>query len=170
MDHFQQQSFFDTEKDEEECSYEKHLDCVIEIIGQLATSADRLIYEKLFKSVVTEWEDVEAPVFQERITNAWEFLGVINYHGSDHFLCELTISELECSVRSKIRDLPLHEQLLFNLANCSACFDWDEFKRDTSTEVDNMVKYLTHGETFEETVRVISKAIRSHAPVYHPYD
>jgi hypothetical protein len=170
MDLFQQQSFFDTENEEEECSYENHLDCVIEIIEQLATSADRPIYDKLFKSVVTDWQNMEAPVSQERITNAWEFLGVINYHGSDHFFCELTISELECTVRSKIRDLPLHEQILFNLANGSACFDWDEFKRDTSTGAESMVKYLTHGETFEETVRVISKAIRSHAPVYYPYD
>ncbi|WP_058553743.1 hypothetical protein [Thiohalocapsa sp. ML1] len=172
MHDFEQRSLFDDKsEDDSEYTYEQQVDCLIEVMGELATSARRPIFDKLFKSVVREWKMAEPPDPEEGITNAWEFLGVINYHGSDHGLCEFTISELQDTVERKIRDLPLHERILFNLANTTSCHDWDDFKRGfTSTRAEDVLNYLSQDEPLEESSKVAADTIRSRAPVYHPYD
>ncbi len=155
-----------------ESENEEQLECLIGMVTELAESSDKLIFEKVFSKVVMELKKVDSPDNIENINNKWDFLGVINYHGGDHFLYQATVDDLKATVFSIINDLPLYERFLLIVANSDVDgLFWDDFKSGmTYTDVTTVMKYFLKEEPFWEAVDVLSEAIQSHAPFYSPYD
>jgi len=151
-----------------EDDYENHLDVLIELITQFSKVANNSIYQSVFNTVVSQLKKAESPDSNEMVSNGWEFLGVINYYGSDHGLYDLTVSYLKEIVGDTINSLPLHERFLFILANCQGYFNWrKDFKHDV-LDIESLIKYMTTGEPFHEAAAYIADAIQSHAPNFTP--
>jgi hypothetical protein len=151
-----------------EDDYENHVDVLIELISQFSEVADNSIYQTVFNTVVNHLKQEESPECIETVNNAWEFLGVINYHGGDHGLYEIAVADLRGIVENTIKCLPLHERFLFILANCQGYFNWQkDFKHDVF-DTETLIKYMTTGEPFYEAAAYITSAIQSHAPDFAP--
>ncbi|WP_262966882.1 hypothetical protein [Methylobacter psychrophilus] len=148
--------------------YEGHVDVLIELITKFSELADKSVYQSVFNAVVSELKQIESP--DSKATNAWEFLGVINYYGHDHGLCEVAESDLRDTVENAINSLPLHERFLFILANRQRYFNWQkDFKHD-ELSLDDLIRYMTKDEPFFAAVEYIAEAIQSHAPDFSPYE
>ena len=151
-----------------ENDYEDQLDVLIELITQFSEVSDKSIYQAVFNTVVNHLKQIESPDFIETVTNAWEFLGVINYHGGDHGLYEITVSNLRTTVANAIKSLPLHERFLFILANCQGCFNWRKDFKQGGFDSESLINYITTREPFYEAVKQIADTIQRDAPDFTP--
>jgi hypothetical protein len=163
--------FEDYQDEKDVC--ESQVDALIELITRFTEEeeANRKIYKSIFDSVVSELKETGSPDEIEGVTNAWEFLGVINYHGGDHGLYDFTVSELRDFVNSAINSLTLNERLIICLTNGGECFEWDDsFKGNGKADLDHLIHYITKDEPFYMAVDDIADAIQSNAPKFSPYE
>jgi hypothetical protein len=76
-------------------------------------------------------------------------LGVINYHGRDHGLYEITVA-------NAIKSLPLHEGFLFILANYQGCLCGEKILNKEKS----LIHYITPRDSFHEVVKQIAETIQ----------
>lgn len=155
-----------------DCNHKEQIECLIDMLTELAKSSDESLFDKIFSKVAKALKVADAPEEIENVNNAWDFLGVINYHGGDHFLYQATMDELESTVVSVINKLPLHERFLVIVANSNADdFFWNDFKSGiTDVDANAVMEYFLKKEPFWEAVERLTKTIQSHAPDYCPCD
>ncbi len=71
------------------------------------------IYHRVVETVINKLKKVKSPDESlESVSDAWEFLGAINYYGGDHGLYDMMISDLKSEVLYAIKALSLYKQFL----------------------------------------------------------
>jgi hypothetical protein len=163
--------FEDYQYEKEVC--ESQVDALIELITRFTEEegASGKIYKSVFNAVVSELKKTESPDEIEGVNNAWEFLGVINYHGGDHGLYDVTVSVLRDSVNSTIKALTLSEHFIICLTYGGECFEWDDaFKNNGEADLDDLIRYITKDEPFYAAIKTIAEIIQSRAPNFSPYE
>ena len=152
--------------------YESQVDSLIELITRFTDeegSGD--IYHRVVETVINKLKKVESPDESlESVSDAWEFLGAINYYGSDHGLYDVAISDLKSEVLDAIEALPLYEQF-FLITHDSDSFDWQDcFKENGKGDVDHLLSYATKDDPLYECIDQIVNYIKSQAPKFTPYE
>ncbi len=133
-------------------------------VGELSSfkNSDE-IKKKITNEITDLYRSMEA--FDSEGGNMLSCLGRINYHGSDHCLCEMVMDTVYSDVESKVTELPTQDLVLLfdDIQQATEDFvldieDWQHFRES-----------LFRTYEIEEVCQDIREMVFNNAPKYFPF-
>lgn len=134
-------------------------------IGQFSQfDSTDAIQDMILNKLIVKYQATDS--LESDFKNMFEYLGYMDYHGSEHYLYESTVAGIEDDIHSLLLELStpdLARLLEFNLVRITSNFimdidNWDDFRAG-----------ITHYECLSDVIKDISRDLFIAAPKYNPY-